>query len=391
MSTNPGSDELLQPLLGTPANPPQLVLDERPMGLPWEPQAAGNFLVTSRNGNIKLRLSAQEDQIEVPGCGIGAAVAGTVELLTKPDPIFSVKVTVEGRIVVHELAENGRSDTLIHLGTLQLWNKGEDYSVRPSILPCSVTLPRTFQHDDRTYTLPPSYSAQMEGFPGFETDIGYLVNVRVKYKKFGLPIGSTAVSTLFIYRPRTRPPHAIPAPLELKAGFINSPEWKMQSSVIKAHANTDFHHIRVKLYIPASPIFYVADVIPFHLTFESNADSLAAFLPYGPTGQFHSTRFQLVRHSRADPRGDRANRSTTSVWRNDCLGEGVFGVTGEGATWSSFSSEIPIGPVTIAGFNLRYMEITDSLILTVTPPDAAMSFFGIYERIPVLLATDPWV
>ncbi|KAF8133523.1 hypothetical protein K438DRAFT_1694230 [Mycena galopus ATCC 62051] len=373
-----------------PTQSAQPVLDEHPIHLRWLPQATGDFVAASGNGSIKLRLSAQEDQIEVPVYGISAAVAGSVELLPKTEHISSVEVTVEGRVRVHEFAEDGRRDTMIPLGTLQLWTKGDDSSACPSTLPFSVTLPTMLQNGDRTYALPPSHSVKLKGIPGFDADIDYSVSVRVKSKKFGLAIGNTTLSTPFIYHPRTRPTRPIP-PVDPNAVFIESPEWKMHRSVVKAQANTKFQDISAKLYLPASRIFHLADTIPFHIVFESNADSLAAFLTYGPTGHSHPTRLQLVRQSTVDVRGELGHQSKTSIWRIDYIGEGVFNLAAEGTTSkSSFSGQIAIKPVTIAGFNLRHLAVTDTLILTVAPPVDA-PFGVVRDVIPVLLATDPWV
>jgi hypothetical protein len=57
-------------------------------------RATGNFIISSKNGNAKLRLTAQEEKIELPVYGTGGVVEGTVELQTKPDNISTVKVTV---------------------------------------------------------------------------------------------------------------------------------------------------------------------------------------------------------------------------------------------------------------------------------------------------------
>lgn len=63
------------------------------------------------------------------------------------------------------------------------------------------------------------------------------------------------LSTPFIYQPRSRPAHPIPAPLDCNnAGFIARPEWKMYSSVVKAHPNErGLQDIVVKFYIPSTP------------------------------------------------------------------------------------------------------------------------------------------
>lgn len=60
-----------------------------------------------------------------------------------------------------------------------------------------------------------------------------------------------------------------------------------------------------KLHIPASRVFCLSESVPFHLTFVSSASSLAAFLPYAPSGSSYGankklTRIQLLRQSSVD-------------------------------------------------------------------------------------------
>ncbi|KAJ7758887.1 hypothetical protein B0H14DRAFT_388882 [Mycena olivaceomarginata] len=241
-----------------------------------------------------MRITAQEDEIDLPVYGMGDVVAGTIEV-TKTENISSVDVTVEGRVKVHELGEGGRTEATISVGSVKLWIKADDNAVCPSSLSFSVMLPTTFQEEGRSYPLPPSHFAHLEGVPGFDANINYSISAHVKAKKFGLPIGSTY----------PRPAHPIPAPLDCNnAGFIARPEWKMYSSVVKAHPNEHgLQDIVVKFYIPKSRIFWVGEAIPFHITFEGTSDSLAGFMPYRPTGELNITRFQLIRQSCADVRG----------------------------------------------------------------------------------------
>ena len=62
--------------------------------------------------------------------------------------------------------------------------------------------------------------------------------------------------------------------------------------------------IVTKLYIPASRVFAVTQPIPFYLTLESSAVSLAAFLPFSPKAGTSSagkvTRVQLMRQTTVD-------------------------------------------------------------------------------------------
>ncbi|KAJ6515613.1 hypothetical protein C8R45DRAFT_213658 [Mycena sanguinolenta] len=373
------------------------------------PHPTGNFIKSSKSGNAKLRLNAQQDNIDLPVYGAGGAVEGTIEL-TKTENISTVEITVEGHLVLKEIAEGGHTETTLCLDTVLLWMKEDNNPVCPSTLPFSVTLPTTFQYNGRSYPLPPSHTIKLKGLPGFYATIDYSVSAvinkpnsvpnivpLVKSKKLGINIGSTILSTPFIYHPRTRPAAPIPVPLRrFEGGFIESPEWKKYESVLKARPKAGAQEIHCKVYVPASRIFCASQAIPFHVTFESTAYSLAAFLPYGPTtstsGKMRATRIQLMRQSTVDVRGATSMKSTkTDIWRVDCIGEGTFRHAGDGATWMSFSGEIPIVPLKVTGFKIPGLAVMDCILFTVTPPDVTKSpFVGIREVIPVRLTTDAY-
>ena len=110
------------------------------------------------------------------------------------------------------------------------------------------------------------------------------------------------VSTPFIYYPRSRAPRRIPSPLLYsRNGFDYSPEWQIFESILRSK-KTERPDIVTKLYIPASRIFAVTQPIPFYLTLESSAVSLAAFLPFSPKAGTSSkvTRVQLMRQTAVD-------------------------------------------------------------------------------------------
>ena len=117
---------------------------------------------------------------------------------------------------------------------------------------------------------------------------------------------SSSVTIPFIYLPRTRPAYPIPTQLfPTKNGFILTPEWRVYESVMVAKKSSG-QNIKTKLYLPASKIFCVSQPIPFHLTLESSAMSLAEFLPYSPivtvVGKPKATRVELTRQSTVDAR-----------------------------------------------------------------------------------------
>ncbi|KAJ6538545.1 hypothetical protein DFH09DRAFT_1177180 [Mycena vulgaris] len=372
------------------------------------PQPTGNFVKSSKSGDAKLRLTAQHDKIDLPVYGTGGVVEGTVEL-AKTDNISTVEVKVEGRLQLKEIAEGGHADTKLCLDTVLLWIKDAHNAVCPSSLHFSLTLPTTFQYEGRSYPFPPSHTIKLKGVPGFYATIDYSVSAiinkphsvpnivpLVRSKKLGINIGNTTVSTPFVYYPRTRPAVPIPSPLlRTPGGFIERPEWKVYRSVLKANAKGGAQDIHVKYYLPASRIFCASSSIPFHITFESTAYSLALFLPYGPTtgttGKLRATRIQLMRQSTVDVRGTVIHGTKTDIWRVDPIGQGTFKHAGDGPTWMSFSGEIEIEPIKVMGFRIAGLSVQDCILLTVTPPDVTKSpFVHIRETIPVRLTTDPW-
>ncbi|KAJ7490309.1 hypothetical protein B0H11DRAFT_2010012 [Mycena galericulata] len=371
------------------------------------PHYTGSFVKSSKSGDATLRLTAQQDKIDLPVYGSGGVVEGTVEL-TKTEDISNVEVKIEGRFQVKEIAEGGETDTKLRLDTALLWIKDASNSVCPSTLRFSLKLPATFQYEGRSYPLPPSHSIKLKGLPGFYATIDYSVSAvinkphsvpnlvpLVRSKKLGINIGNTTVSTPFVYAPRTRPAVPLPAPLARgEGGFLEWPDWRVYQSVLKASSKAGgAQDINVRLYFPASRIFCASQPIPFHVTFESSAYSLAAFLPYGPTtgksGKLRATRIQLMRQSTVDVRGTAIHGTKTDIWRVDSLGEGKFRHAGDGATWMAFSGEIELEPIKVMGFAIAGFSVKDCILLTVTPPDVTKAaFISIRETIPVRLTTD---
>ncbi|KAK7033793.1 hypothetical protein R3P38DRAFT_2772755 [Favolaschia claudopus] len=295
---------------------------------------------------------------------------------------------VEGRIKVHELGEGGQIDTPMLLGSVQLWTKADNASPCPSTFSFSVTLPRSFKSEGKTYPLPPSHSAQLKGVPGF--DAGINVGDSSSVPSLSNPSSTVldqcgnSLSTPFIYYPRTSPVHSLPAPLEwAKKGFTEQVGWKAYTYVIKTYPKSGLANIIVKLYVPASRAFWVSDSIPFHISFESESDkTITEFQPFGPADSplrmFAEPWFTTPRQIYGAP------IASAKAY----LGQGHT----DGATWLSFSGHIPIEPVKVTGFSLRHFSVTDGFVLTVTPPDVTKSpFIGIRETIAVRLATDPWL
>ena len=114
------------------------------------------------------------------------------------------------------------------------------------------------------------------------------------------------VSTPFIYYPRSRPSRGIAFPLKFSTdGFESTPEWQVVESKLRSKKVVR-PDIVTKFYTPALGVFCITQPIPFYLTLESSAVSLAAFLPFSPTatasGPRKAMRVQLMRQTTVDVR-----------------------------------------------------------------------------------------
>ncbi|GLB38635.1 hypothetical protein LshimejAT787_0505000 [Lyophyllum shimeji] len=370
------------------------------------PRPTGDFVKKSTNGDARLRLTAQENNIELPTYGAQSCVEGVVEL-SKVEHITSVEVKIEGRLRLKEIAEGGTTSAKLCLDTVVLWRRDSSHSMCPSNLPFSLDLPPMFTYEDKTYPLPPTFDVKLSGLPGFTASIDYSVSATILKQQFPTPSRlplvksnllsiSTTVATPFIYHPRTRPATPLPPPLiPSRHGFIEAPNWTCHTSEIRAKGKGG-QNVITKLYLPTSRIFCISQQIPFHVTFESSGRSLTAFLPYCPTVGFirpkQATRMQLMRQSTVDVRNAMVSGAKTDIWRVDCIGEGTFRHAGDGPTWTLFSGEITISEsVKVSGFKASGLSVKDCVLLSMTPPDPRRSPFNeLRQVIPVRLTTDAW-
>ncbi|KAJ7755795.1 hypothetical protein B0H16DRAFT_1371685 [Mycena metata] len=365
------------------------------------PAATGVFTTVSKHGDATLRLTAQHDNIDLPVYDIAGVVAGTVEL-TKTDHIVTVEVKVDGHLRLIETGEDGHSDTMLVSETTVLWAaEGKDSElVRPSVLPFSVTLPPTFEADGETHALPPTYSVERSGIPGFSATVEYSISAIIhKHPSILHPAsllhsGNTTVSTPFIYNPRTRPVHPVPPSLKYAdGGFIDDPEWQRHESVIKSSPGADgVQDIVARLHLPARGIFCASEPIPFYLTIECDASSLAAFQQFAPTtgnsGNTGATQVRLMRQSRMHIRNPRNPDAKTDMWRDDYIGEGTFTIVGNSPTSVSYSGEIKRAAVEVTSFKSRGLMVQDFIALSVTPSSANPPIVGMRKAVQVWLTTD---
>ncbi|KAF6755930.1 hypothetical protein DFP72DRAFT_989989 [Ephemerocybe angulata] len=362
--------------------------DNRAPTYSYEPAAhEQRFVKQSKSGHISLRLTGQEEDVTVPVYVSNSIVEGSVEL-SRTEGITRIELKIEGNLKIREIGEGGHSTVKLCLENQVLWSKGQD-APSPSMLAFSFRLPESFTFEDKTYPLPPTHGVKLSGFPGFTANIDYSVSVlinkpntrAISSKAMGLIVGTTAVNTPFLYRPRTRPPSAVPPPLITNAsGFALAPEWTLLESVLPSR-QPGLQDIATKLYIPSNRTFYMRET---------------TYLPLSPTAKTlnsrKSTQVQLMRQSTVDVRNIEKDGLKQDMWRVDCIGEGTIKLTADAPLWIAYNGEIKVDPeVAIAGFKAAGLSVKDCILFTVTPPEPAKCPFGDLRQVAsVKLTTDPW-
>lgn len=368
------------------------------------PRPSGIFVKSSKKGDARLRLNAQEDNIELPVYGSQGCVEGTIEL-SKTEHITSVEAKIEGRLRLNEIAEGGTASAKLCQCTVVLWTRENNYSVCPTSFAFAFRLPTTFTNEGKTYPLPPTFRVKLSGLPGFTASVKYSVSAiigkphrvpLVKSSVLTIPSRPHVVTTPFIYYPRTRPAAPIPASLfPACRGFLANEEWQLYESKIRAR-NPAVPDITSTLYIPATRIFCISQPIPFYLSLKSPALSLASFLLPTPTSSSleakQAMRIQLMRQSTVDVRNTIIAGTKTDMWRVDCIGEALLKHVDDGPSWVSYSGEINIHKnVKVGGFRAAGLNVKDWILFSMTPPNPKRSPFGdLRQTIPIRLTTDPW-
>lgn len=141
-------------------------------------------------------------------------------------------------------------------------------------------------------------------------------------------LGQSAVSTPFIYLPRTCPSSPLPGPLQGSGDVPESADWKTYEATVNARSD-GARPINVRFFVPKSHVFCKTEPIPFHVSFVSSAVTLASLLPYlttedNPAGK-SSTRIQLLRQICVNVKDEYSQTTAnTELWKVIKLGEGTM-------------------------------------------------------------------
>ncbi|KAI6113408.1 hypothetical protein EDD16DRAFT_1484130 [Pisolithus croceorrhizus] len=384
----------------------------------------GEFIKQSKNGCATLRLSGQDGQASYPVYGLGTSVQGCIDV-HRTEGVTSVEVQIEGILKLEQVAGGGTTTYKLCWCKNILWVKDRLRGLPcPNSLRFALSLPTTFSDGEKTFPLPPSYEAHLSGLPGFRAYIHYALTAQVvkpddvpnMVKSAFLRKDDWAIATPVLYRPRSRPPAAIPPPLVTHPhyGLTETIKWKAATSTILANGcgqgiivkvccspssyMRNSTSIRWQLHLPTPRIFCVQQPIPFYISFHASSVALALFKPLAPftcpsVRKMQITRIRLMRQTSVDICNALIFGTKSDMWTVDCIGEAAFKHIGEGSDWLAYSGEVFIANhITLGGFRAGGFSVRDCLVLTVNPTDLTTSPFKEMRMVvPIQFTTDRWI
>ncbi|VDB91835.1 unnamed protein product [Peniophora sp. CBMAI 1063] len=373
--------------------------DERRLGIAVQtadtPTGSFGTLVLSGNG-ISIALKNQQEDIRRAPYGRNAAVAGEVSLSTTQG-VTSVEVHLEGKITF-VLGAALIPDLQLFQQRSTLWAVGTEIGVCPSVLPFDFILPENFVDEESgtSYPLPPSYDPLGESISLKDMHIRcvYRLSVSVGRSRW-LPKKSMNVD--IDYAPRTVPPRGLmDTPFPFFDTIKSAPEeWYQTSAVLHAKSGNGSQHVHCDFFIPSVRIFARRDMIPLFLQLRGSSASMMALYSPGVLAEQGLARRLL----RMADTASTAPHITISVKRQVVLRSGGTDIArsyviGTGSMRSvppgyvppdvtadlltvDYEGEIQLASgVTVGGFDVGRVRVSDFIVLSVQPSGRAADQFS---------------
>ncbi|KAJ6584092.1 hypothetical protein DFH09DRAFT_1144256 [Mycena vulgaris] len=277
-------------------------------------------IFTKAYGSVTIVLFDQEPSARVPSYRKQASVRGTLILEQDVSNICEVTAKLEGQLETIT-AELGSQTIRTVKMTHSLWSPVSS-SPCPGRIDFSCPFPATFQHGDRGYPLPPSYTARFPGLPSLFAKCTY--NLTISIRRLGFLSKTKMIHVPLDYYPQTSPPRGIsPTPFFLSAVKIMPEEWYQSSFVMNTRSSSNITPIECQAFIPSVKIFGLTDTIPLHLQTTGSLPSLRELIlassPAPGDADFGQSpvRVYLTRVVTVEYRG-------RVTWRVMRIGEGHF-------------------------------------------------------------------
>ncbi|KAI0354875.1 hypothetical protein OH77DRAFT_1404433 [Trametes cingulata] len=380
-------------------------------------KAATRGHYVKHSSRVTLLLSGQEEGVDIPAYGTGDTIEG-VFAIARPCGLFALEVKVEGTMRIEEIGGSGSRTVRIIDEMVYSWIPARNGPLPPKGS-FRYTIPTTFldSDTDARYPLPPTYSARLDGIPGFRVDIAYVIAVNLTHQREAATLwrGFTSMRVPFRYTFRTRPALAGPFPRAVQK-TEDSPRTVFLSHIRPWRNGAP--GIKVHVYLPASQVCSAQEPIPFHVSLLGDELALAPFADYRPPAtsflslsasssnttmdSFASSSVGLLgrgsrRAAQRCPLRIQVQRTTAErshMYSQDWIGQGVVHSVSSSVSSVVWSGAIIIPPSSGAGgigggFELDGLRVVDSIVLSIeAPPGSRPQYIPLSETIPLRLTSD---
>ncbi|KZV75198.1 hypothetical protein PENSPDRAFT_748798, partial [Peniophora sp. CONT] len=383
--------------------------DERRLGIAVQSAStpAGSFGTLLQRGNgIVIALKNQQEDARIATYGRNASVAGEVSL-SSTQGVTSVSIHLEGKAIIHFGATLIPELQLLDISST-LWEGGASGAC-PTVLPFGLVIPENFVDSESgsSYPLPPSYDPLGDSISLQDLVVRCVYRLTVHMVRSRWMPDKT-MSVDIEYAPRTIPPQAImDAPFPFFDTIKSSPEeWWQTSATVSVKPNAAPKPIDCDLFTPSVRIFTKRDMIPFFLQLRGTSSSILAL--YSPENQDEGLVRRLMsvaRNSSTAPKLAISVQRQVVVLANGgqiaksyIVGTGSLrtvppGYTPPGTSTDvltiDYEGEIQLAPhVTVGGFDIGKVRVSDFIELSIRPAGAAVNEFApLMISVPVRIVT----
>ncbi|KAF8798483.1 hypothetical protein BYT27DRAFT_7122833 [Phlegmacium glaucopus] len=385
------------------------------------PQSRTNSVFIKKSGELSIVVNEQEEDATIPVFGRHAVISGIVLCQGQLEKIRKIVLKVEGKL--DSSTSGGGSWSIKLISSYHtLWSHLTSEKACPSQVPFAITLPATFQDDNNSFPLPPSYHFVDDGIQTLLARSSYQLRFIVTHTRHpkidAIWPKEQRMIIPFKYVPRTRAPRPSVATSCLFSSIKTSPEeWYQAVTYLKMRPNVEITPIICHLFVPGGRIYALTDTMKFHVQLAGltcslymllsgahmDLDRIASVDSDSPTTErnFQNekplVRVTLLRQVSVTVRREKA-------WSNSILGEGTIwpvppdlsnccatlGRYSEGSI--DWEGEVRCqSNVTVGGFNAANVQVKDFIVLEISPPTPKSPLLDLKLNVPIRLVTDSFL
>ncbi|KAF9523369.1 hypothetical protein CPB83DRAFT_862973 [Crepidotus variabilis] len=369
-------------------------------------------LFVKKSGKATVSLSGQCERASIPTYGRGGLISGSISL-ESPGSVLEVVAIVEGKIQ-SSFADVGSGSVQLFKEQYPLYDHSTTTSEFPGSVSFDFVLPSSFRHGDEDVALPPSYNGHFIDAPTVSANVVYRLEFVIA--RSGMLRTKKHVVQPFRYYPRRRAPLPIlsrPSPFSsIKA---TPEEWYQAVTQVKTRADVqiDPDAVHCHLFVPASRIYAMSDVIPFYVQLGGFLCVLQDILlacengctpvnfDSGSEANYNSQpivrsllQVHIIRRLTVSVRGNKCSRnkilataviSPTPPDASECCSDMRNCLRG----YVNYEGELRLPSQEAGSFKVANVQVEDFIQLTLLPQkDRRSPLLGLNLMVPVRLVTD---